>query len=72
MRNIAPGLYDLLAEVGEDWDANHIRFRAGRQALDKSGPFQCIDVTSARGSSGWQIRRGVESPLKVLDADFEW
>ena len=52
MRNIAPGLYDLLAEVGENWDPSHIRFRAGRQALDRSGPFQCIDVTSTQGTSG--------------------
>jgi hypothetical protein len=52
MRNIAPGLYDLLAEVGENWDPNHMHFRAARQALDRSGPFQCIDVTSAQGTSG--------------------
>jgi hypothetical protein len=52
MRNIAPGLYDLLAEVGENWDPSHMRFRAARQALDRSGPFQCIDVTSAQGTSG--------------------
>ena len=52
IRNIAPGLYDLLAEVGENWDAAHTRFRAGRQMLDRNGPFQCIDVTSAQGTSG--------------------
>jgi DnaJ-like protein len=52
MRNIAPGLYDLLAEVGEDWDPSHMRFRAGRQSLDRSGPFQCIDMTTAQGTSG--------------------
>jgi len=52
MHSIAPGLYDLLAEVGEDWDQNHLRFRAGRQALDKRGPFQCIDVSSAQGTYG--------------------
>jgi len=52
MRNIAPGVYDLLAEVGENWDRNHMHFRAGRQALDRSGPFQCIDMTTAQGTSG--------------------
>jgi hypothetical protein len=52
MRNIAPGVYDLMAEVGEDWDPSHMRFRAGRQALNRSGPFQCIDVSTAQGTSG--------------------
>jgi len=52
MRNIAPGLYDLLADVGDNWDPRHIRFQTGRQALDRSGPFECIDVTSTQGTSG--------------------
>jgi len=52
MRNIAPGFYDLVAEVGENWDPGRMRFRVGRQVLDRRGPFQCIDVTSAQGTSG--------------------
>jgi hypothetical protein len=52
MRNVAPGLYDLMAEVGENWDPNHIHFRSGRHALDRSGPFECMDVTSTQGTSG--------------------
>lgn len=52
MRNVAPGLYDLLAEVGENWDPNHIRFRAARQPLGRSGPFDFFDVTSTQGTSG--------------------
>jgi hypothetical protein len=52
MRNIAPGVYDLLAEVGENWDASHVRFRAERQTLDRSGPLVCVDVTSDEGRSG--------------------
>lgn len=52
MRNIAPGLYDLIAEVGENWDPNRIRFQTARHPLDRSGPFECIDVTSTQGTSG--------------------
>jgi hypothetical protein len=52
IRHIAPGLYDLLAEMGENWDANHIRFQTGRHALGRRGPFQCVDVTWAQGASG--------------------
>lgn len=52
MHNVAPGLYDLVAEVGENWDPNHIHFRTGRHALDRSGPFECMDVTSTQGTSG--------------------
>jgi len=52
IRNIAPGFYGLYAEIGEDWDAIHLRFRAARKELDPSGPFQCIDVTSTRGTTG--------------------
>ena len=61
MRNIAPGLYDLLAELGEGWDSNYYHFGVGRQALQKSGPFDCFDVTSAQGSSGWLRSQGAES-----------
>ena len=52
MRNIAPGVYDLMAEVGENWDPRQMRFRAGRQTLSRSGPFQCIDVSTAQGTTG--------------------
>jgi|HubBroStandDraft_4_1064222.scaffolds.fasta_scaffold53705_3 hypothetical protein len=52
MRNIAPGMYDLLAEVGENWDPRRVRFIAGRHVLDRSGPFQCVDVTSTQGTTG--------------------
>ena len=50
--HIAPGQYDLLAEIGADWDASHIRFKKDRLALPRCGPFQCIDVTSSRGTYG--------------------
>ena len=52
IRHIAPGLYQLLSEVGEDWDPRHLRFQTRRRALDRNGPFQCIDVTSAHVTSG--------------------
>ncbi len=52
IRHIAPGVYDLLAETGENWDASHIRFQARRRALGRSGPFQCFDVTSSQGTFG--------------------
>jgi len=52
LRNVAPGLYELLAEVGENRDPHHIRFRAARHALGRSGPFDFFDVTTAQGSSG--------------------
>jgi len=52
IRHIAPGVYDLLAETGEDWDASHSRFQARRRALERSGPFQCFDVTSSQGTYG--------------------
>jgi hypothetical protein len=52
IRHIAPGLYDLLAEIGENWDPNNVRFQTRRRALESSGPFQCFDVTSTRGTSG--------------------
>lgn len=52
IRNIAPGLYDLLAEVGGNWDPHGLRFRAARQPLGRSGPFDFFDVTSSQGSTG--------------------
>jgi hypothetical protein len=52
IRHIAPGLYNLLAETGENWDRQHVRFQAGRQELGKNGPFQCLDVTAGRVISG--------------------
>jgi hypothetical protein len=52
IRHIAPGVYDLLAETGENWDANRVRFQTRRRALEKNGPFQCIDMTSAHVTSG--------------------
>jgi hypothetical protein len=52
IRHIAPGVYHLLAETGENWDANRVRFQTGRRALERNGPFQCIDMTSAHVTSG--------------------
>jgi hypothetical protein len=52
IRHIAPGLYDLLAQMGENWDPNHVRFQTRGHALEKSGPFQCFDVTSTQGTYG--------------------
>jgi hypothetical protein len=52
IRHIAPGLYDLLAEVGENWDPDRVRFQTRRRALARNGPFQCFDVTSTRATWG--------------------
>ena len=52
IRHIAPGLYNLRAEMGENWDPNQFRFQARRRALERNGPFQCIDVTSGHVTSG--------------------
>jgi len=52
IRHIAPGLYDLLAQRGETWDPAHLRFQTGRHALEKNGPFQCIDLTVEHVTSG--------------------
>jgi len=52
IRHIAPGVYNLLAEMGENWDPKHVRFQARRRALERNGPFQCIDMTSAHVTSG--------------------
>ncbi|MGA2736050.1 MAG: J domain-containing protein [Bryobacteraceae bacterium] len=52
IRHIAPGLYDLLAETGENWDPDRVRFQTRRHPLQRSGPFQCFDVTSMQGTWG--------------------
>lgn len=52
IRHIAPGVYNLLAEMGEGWDPSHAHFQASRHALQENGPFQCIDVTSDHVVSG--------------------
>jgi hypothetical protein len=52
IRHIAPGLYDLLAEIGENLDPDHVRFQTKRHALERSGPFQCFDVSSTQGTWG--------------------
>ncbi len=52
IRHIAPGLYDLLAEAGDDWDTGRLRFRTRLRTFERTGPFQCLDVTSAQGTYG--------------------
>ena len=52
IRHIAPGVYDLLAERGENWDPDHVRFQTRRRVLARSGPYQCFDVTSGQGTYG--------------------
>jgi hypothetical protein len=52
IRHIAPGQYHLLAELGENWDPKHVRFQARRHALERNGPFQCIDLTADHVISG--------------------
>ena len=52
IRHIAPGIYDLLAETGEDWDPAHLRFQNKRRALARTGPYQCMDVISSQGTYG--------------------
>ena len=50
--NIGGGVYDLTAEVGEDWDSKALSFRAERHSLARAGPFDFFDVTSVEGSFG--------------------
>jgi len=52
VRNIAVGVDDVIAEVGENWDPRAFRFRTGRHSLGRSGPFDFFEVASAQGSSG--------------------
>jgi len=52
IRHIAPGVYDLLAELGENWDPDRVRFQTRRRVLARSGPYQCFDVTSGQGTYG--------------------
>jgi hypothetical protein len=52
IRRIAPGVYHLLAEMGENWDPNRVRFQTRRHALERNGPFQCIDMTAGHVTSG--------------------
>lgn len=52
IRHIAPGVYTLLAETGESWDASHARFQINGHTLGKNGPFQCIDLTAGHVTNG--------------------
>jgi hypothetical protein len=61
IRHIARGLYDLLAETGENWDPKHVRFQTNRHALARRGPFQCVDLTSAQGTYGLKFQVVLEA-----------
>ncbi|HLY16442.1 MAG TPA: J domain-containing protein [Bryobacteraceae bacterium] len=52
VKDIAVGVDELVAEVGDDWDPRKLRFRSGRQSLGRSGPFNFYELASAEGSSG--------------------
>jgi hypothetical protein len=61
IRHIARGLYDLLAETGENWDPKYFRFQSSRHALARRGPFQCVDLTSAQGTYGLKFQIVLEA-----------
>jgi hypothetical protein len=61
IRDIGAGTYDLVADLGENWDPKNLRFRAERHSLERAGPFAFFDVTSAEGRSGCRYDVGLRT-----------
>ena len=52
IRSIGVGVYNLYVELGQDLDAEHLRFTNNRVTPTPLGPFQFAEITSDSGVAG--------------------
>ncbi len=54
LRSIPIGVYELHVELGTGLDARHLQFLSDRTTLTPLGPFQFLEISSDKGTSGNQ------------------
>ena len=61
LRSIPIGVYDLHVDLGKDLDVDRLQFLSDRKTLVE-GPFQFIEITSEKGTSGKYFEVVVNPP----------
>lgn len=52
IQHVAPGTYDVVAELGTDWNPASLHFQKQRYPAERIGPFGFYEITSAESTSG--------------------